>query len=386
MQYFEGVEFFGALVVMMIPMIITRLFEKRIYWLSFFCSIFVAGMVFHSNPSSLIGLIVFIVTGYIFVQLSWRFRHHKKGMYALVFMATLFLILVKLSGAFSFPFIGFLGVSYMTFKVVQMILETYDGVIQERVKLFDYLQFLLFFPTMSSGPIDRSRRFNEDMHQVMPRAEYLELAGTGITRLLLGLVYKLVLASLIYQAMTNLPSGGFVWNTVQYMYSYSLYLFFDFAGYSLMAVGVSNLMGIQTPMNFNQPFRSVDIKDFWNRWHITLSTWLRDFVFSRIVMATMRKKLFKKRVHTAMLAFMLNMVLMGVWHGISWSYIVYGIYHGVLMATFELYQKKSKFYKKNKQKTWYKVLSWFVTMQLVMIGLLIFSGKPYEYIMKHLMQ
>ena len=164
------------------------------------------------------------------------------------------------------------------------------------------------------------------------------------------------------------------------MYLYTFYLFFDFAGYSLMAVGSSNILGISTPMNFNKPFLSVDIKDFWNRWHISLSTWLRDFVFSRIFMEATKKKRFKKRLTTAMYAYMVNMLLMGFWHGLTISYIIYGFYHGVLMAGFEYYQKKSNFYKTNKNKTWYKILSWFITINLIMIGLYIFSGEPYKII------
>ena len=149
-----------------------------------------------------------------------------------------------------------------------------------------------------------------------------------------------------------------------------------------MAVGASNILGVETPMNFNFPFISIDIKDFWNRWHITLSTWLRDFVFSRVVMRFMRKKVFKKRLTTAMVAYMINMTFMGFWHGVTPDYIIYGVYHGVLMASFEWYQKKSKFYKKNKNKTWYKITSWLITMHLVMLGFLIFSGKPLLWISK----
>ena len=148
-----------------------------------------------------------------------------------------------------------------------------------------------------------------------------------------------------------------------------------------MAVGSSNILGIQTPMNFNKPFLSVDIKDFWTRWHITLSTWLRDFVFSRVLMQVIRKKWFKNRLHNATYAYMVNMLVMGFWHGLGVSYIVYGFYHGVLMAGFEIYQKKSNFYKKNKNKNWYKLLSWFVTMNLVMIGFFIFSGEPYKILL-----
>ena len=382
MEYFEGLDFFGTLFFALIPVILLRLFEKSVYWITFVLSVGIAIAVFKEQPNHFINLIIFIVETYLLVRLGFHFREKKSIKYPILFFASLLLIAAKTVIVWKVSILGFLGISYMTFKVLQIIFETYDGIIKEPVGLIDYLQFLLFFPTISSGPIDRSRRFMEDIHQTIPRAEYIELLGTGLFRLVLGLVYKVVLSSLLYLAMNHIPHRGLLFTTVSYMYLYTFYLFFDFAGYSLMAVGVSNIMGIQTPMNFNKPFLSIDIKDFWNRWHITLSTWLRDFIFSRIVMKSMRHKWFKTRLTTAMVAFMLNMIFMGFWHGLSWSYIIYGVYHGVLMAGFEWYQKKSKFYKKYKQKTAYKVVSWFVTMHLVMIGLLIFSGKPYEFIIK----
>ena len=382
MEYFDGLDFFGTLFFALIPVILLRLFEKSVYWITFVLSIGIAIAVFKEQPNHFINLVIFIVETYLLVLLGFHFRDKKSTKYPIIFFASLLLIAAKTVVIWKVSILGFLGISYMTFKVLQIIFETYDGIIKEPIGLIDYLQFLLFFPTISSGPIDRSRRFMEDIHQTIPREEYVELLGTGLFRLLLGLVYKVVLSGLLYLAMNHIPHKGLLFTTVSYMYLYTFYLFFDFAGYSLMAVGVSNIMGIQTPMNFNKPFLSIDIKDFWNRWHISLSTWLRDFIFSRIVMKSMRHKWFKTRLTTAMVAYMLNMIFMGFWHGLSWSYIIYGVYHGVLMAGFEWYQKKSKFYKKYKQKTAYKVVSWFVTMHLVMIGLLIFSEKPYEFFVK----
>ena len=269
----------------------------------------------------------------------------------------------------------------MSFKTIQIMIEISDGLIKEKIRLKDYLQFLLFFPTVSSGPIDRSRRFEADIKEKQTKTQYLELAGVGVYRLVLGLLYKLVLSTYAYHHLSLLTNTGTITYSLKYMYLYTFYLFFDFAGYSLMAVGSSNILGISTPMNFNKPFLSIDIKDFWNRWHISLSTWLRDFVFSRVFMEATKKKRFnKKRLTTAMYAYMVNMVLMGFWHGLTISYIIYGFYHGVLMAGFEYYQKKSKFYKANRNKTWYKILSWFITINLIMIGLYIFSGEPYKII------
>lgn len=167
------------------------------------------------------------------------------------------------------------------------------------------------------------------------------------------------------------------------MYLYTLYLFFDFAGYSLMAVGSSNVLGIQTPMNFNKPFLSIDIKDFWTRWHITLSTWLRDFVFSRVLMQVIRKKWFKNRLHNAAYAYMVNMLVMGFWHGITWFYIVYGLFHGIGLVINDAWVRKKKTLNKERKKAgqppfpenrWIQLLGMVITFHVVMVSFLIFSG------------
>lgn len=381
MHYFEGLSFFMTLGFILIIAFIMNVFQKSTYYLSLVFSTLMVYFVFAENPMHLGSIIGYVLVGYILMHLSVKFKEHKKTMILMIFLAGLPLVLVKVLAVFKLSGLGFLGISYMTFKLIQIIIEIYDGLIEKPMGPLDYVHFLLFFPALSSGPIDRSRRFLEDWKKQRTKDEYLELAGTGLFRLVLGLFYKLVISGMVFQQMTSIRYKDFSFFVI-YMYLYTAYLFFDFAGYSLMAVGASNILGIETPMNFNIPFISVDIKDFWNRWHITLSTWLRDFVFSRIVMRFMRKKIFKKRLTTAMVAYMINMTFMGFWHGITLNYIAYGFYHGILMAAFEWYQKKSKFYKKNKNKTWYKVISWIITMHLVMFGFLIFSGKMSEWARK----
>ena len=381
MHYFEGLSFFMTLGFILIIAFIMNVFQKSTYYLSLVFSTLMVYLVFAENPMHLVSIIGYVLVGYILMHLSVKFKEHKKAMILMIFLAGLPLVLVKVLAVFKISGLGFLGISYMTFKLIQIIIEIYDGLIEKPMGPLDYVHFLLFFPALSSGPIDRSRRFIEDWKKQRTKDEYLDLAGTGLFRLVLGLFYKLVISGMVFQQMTSIRYKDFSFFVI-YMYLYTAYLFFDFAGYSLMAVGASNVLGIETPMNFNIPFISVDIKDFWNRWHITLSMWLRDFVFSRIVMRFMRKKIFKKRLTTAMVAYMINMTFMGFWHGITLNYIAYGFYHGILMAAFEWYQKKSKFYKKNKNKTWYKVISWLITMHLVMFGFLIFSGKISEWVRK----
>ena len=379
MNYFEGNEFFLLLFVVLLIGFVVNFFEKRKDYYILVLSLLFTGAIYGKSRAMIVYLLAFVVYQYLIVFLAQRME--AKRLKPLVFLSILPLVLNKVFALTSLHLLAFIGISYMSFKTIQIMLEISDGLIKEKINIKDYLQFLLFFPTVSAGPIDRSRRFLKEINEVMPRKEYLELAGDGVYRIVLGLLYKVVLSTYVYQMLLALNNTSTVVYSIKYMYLYTLYLFFDFAGYSLMAVGSSNILGIQTPMNFNKPFLSVDIKDFWTRWHITLSTWLRDFVFSRVLMQVIRKKWFKNRLHNATYAYMVNMLVMGFWHGLSVSYIVYGFYHGVLMAGFEIYQKKSNFYKKNKNKNWYKLLSWFVTMNLVMIGFFIFSGEPYKILL-----
>ena len=379
MNYFEGNEFFLLLFVVLLIGFVLNYFGKRKDYYILSLSILFAGAIYGKSKAMVVYLLAFIIYQYVLVFIAQRMD--SKRLKPLVMLSILPLVVNKVFAITQLHLLAFIGISYMSFKTIQIMLEISDGLIKEKISVKDYLQFLLFFPTVSSGPIDRSRRFLKEINEVMPRKDYIELAGDGIYRIVLGLLYKIVLSTYVYQMLFALSNTGTVVYSIKYMYLYTLYLFFDFAGYSLMAVGSSNVLGIQTPMNFNKPFLSIDIKDFWTRWHITLSTWLRDFVFSRVLMQVIRKKWFKNRLHNAAYAYMVNMLVMGFWHGLSVSYIAYGFYHGILMSGFEIYQKKSTFYKKHKNKTWYKLISWFVTMNLVMVGFFIFSGEPYKIIM-----
>ncbi len=309
------------------------------------------------------------------LYLKIRLKNGRKGGQYAVFLilSILPLVLSKIFGAVHIALFQILGISYLTFKSAQVVIEIYDGVIKELSPL-DMAQFLLFFPAVSSGPIDRSRRFTEDLHRQIPKNDYLELAGDGLEQMLIGVLYKFVISSLFFELLEIISEEtGFLYMAA-YAYCYGLYMFFDFAGYSRMAVGAGYFFGIKTPHNFNKPFISRDIKEFWDRWHITLSYWFRDFLYSRFVMQSMRHKWFKDRLKTACAGFLVNMLVMGFWHGLSGYYILYGLFHGVLLAANEVWQKKSKFYKKHKKEKWYQVVSWAVTMQFVMFGFLLFSG------------
>lgn len=273
-------------------------------------------------------------------------------------------------------FVGFLGISYVTFKSVQLIMEIRDGSIKE-IKVWKLIQFISFFPTISSGPIDRYKRFVKDDMKVPTSGEYRELVLKAIHMIMLGFLYKYIIAYFIQVYAVNplqLNLHGFT-HMWLYMYAYSLYLFFDFAGYSLFAIAVSYLYGIKTPPNFNQPFKAKNIKDFWNRWHMTLSFWFRDCIYMRSLFYMSRKKLLKSQFAMSNMAFFLNFFIMGIWHGLEVYYIVYGLYHAALFIGYGYYERWRKNHPPRWQNGFTTALSIIITFHFVTFGFLIFSGK-----------
>lgn len=369
--------FFYILALILLPAIILGLFGKSIKRYGLIASILMIILVFTNSKLGFKYLIVFyliqlvLVKGYSII----RPKYNKRWLpWIMVLMSIMPLVISKASGIFSSTQLGFLGISYLTFKAVQMLLEIHDGLIKE-VKIYDFTYFLLFFPTISSGPIDRSRRFQKDLDKSLTGKEYLEYLGNGIEKILKGILYKFLIAYFIHNYwLVKIPiQGHSLLDTINYMYAYSLYLFFDFAGYSLIAVGVSYIFGILTPDNFNRPFISKDMKDFWNRWHMSLSFWFRDFIYTRFVMASMKNKWFKSKYTSSYVAYIITMGLMGIWHGTEKHYIVYGLYQALLIILTDFYQRK-KWYKKIKNRTSYKIVTTIITFNLICFGFLIFSG------------
>lgn len=286
------------------------------------------------------------------------------------------LAIYKVGVLFMPDFPGFLGISYITFKAVQVLIEIRDGLIRkDDMTSLEYLSFLCFFPPFTSGPILRSRAFVTNLRTPLTRDDYLYRLYRGMGWFVLGALYKFVGSALAQWGMWMAPNvfgGALGW--LAQVFCFGIDLFFDFAGYSHMAMGLGLMLGIEVPNNFHAPFVAKDIKEFWDRWHISLSTWLRDFVFMRFSQFAISHKLFKSRLTTACVGFMVNMLLMGVWHGITPDYIAYGLYHGLMLAACHYLQKKWKFYKKHKRDKWFGAVSWAVTMVVVFFGFALFGG------------
>ena len=305
----------------------------------------------------------------------------KRGKNQFVFNLAVLLSLVPLLAGKFIPLyqpsyqLVFLGLSYVTFRCLDVVIGIQEDLIHSLPPI-QYLTFLFFFPTISSGPVDRYQRFAEDWKHNRTWSDFVHDLDSATHHIFTGFLYKFILAALIKTYWLDVVSKQHSFQfTLYYMYAYSLYLFFDFAGYSAFAVGFSWMFGIHTPENFNQPFLAHNIRDFWNRWHISLSSFFRDHVYNRFVFSALKGRWFKNKYVASYLGFILSMGLMGLWHGVAWYYLVYGLYHGVLLILTDVVERL------NKRKKWWdenslanKVISIFITFHLVCFGLLIFSG------------
>jgi membrane protein involved in D-alanine export len=273
---------------------------------------------------------------------------------------------------------GFLGLSYFTFRALDVVFSIQDRVIVS-LPAGQYLAYLVFFPTISSGPIDRYRRFAQDWQRRHGRAELLEDLDGAVHHVFNGFLLKFILAALVkryWMDPADPAEHGFSpANTVSFMYAYSVYLFCDFAGYSCFAVGVSYLLGIHTPENFNRPFLARNIRDFWNRWHMTLTSWLRDHVYMRFLLAATKGGWFKSKQTASYLGIFIAFTLMGVWHGLELNYVLYGVYHASLMVGHEVFQRWNKDRRLWGEGSWWRAAGVVLTFHLVCLGFLLFSGR-----------
>jgi membrane protein involved in D-alanine export len=380
MTFYSDPSFFILLFLAVIPAIALGLLGKSLRAYQVGVSLLFLLFLFSKAPTQAVAFVFYLVLSFAvtFSYAQARTRHPVAFLSALCLLIAP-LVVYKAAAIFDVSLLGFLGISYITFKTVQVVIEVHDGIIKKLSPL-DYLSFLIFFPPFTSGPIMRSREFEKSSHD-MQKEEYRELLTRGLLWFVIGAFYKMVCSSVFSIALWYIPKAlgdaTLVTSAVGQIgsaYAYGFYLFFDFAGYSLMALGAGAAFGIRIPHNFHYPFASVDIKDFWNRWHITLSFWLRDFVFMRFVRAIRKKKLLASRTTTSCLGYLLNMAVMGLWHGFTPNYIVYGVYHGLLLSGNELFQKTA-FYRQHKDGPIFRFGSWFATFNLVMLGFAIFSGQ-----------
>lgn len=321
---------------------------------------------------------IFLTVEILLIYLYYRLKDKFKTnyfYYGILCLSISPVIYSKLNIYTDWKSIEFLGMSYLGFRIWQIIIEIHDNNF-DKFSLKNLLYFIAFFPTISSGPIDRYKRFTNDVNLNLDKEDYFNhFFIIGIKKIVFGIVYKFAFADFIYIFFIKecIEADMAIIDYLKYMYLYTFYLFFDFAGYSNMAIGTGYLIGIKVPENFNKPFLARNMKEFWERWHMSLSRWFGDFVFTRIVLNLLRNGIVRNQKNAVRVGYMLTMTLMGFWHGFTLYYVLYGIYQGAALVFTDMYLK-SKAYRKHIKMPYYNIISRFICFHIVSFGLLIFSG------------
>lgn len=273
--------------------------------------------------------------------------------------------------------LNWLGFSYVAFRLIHTVRDRQQGLLPA-ITLREYLTYVIFFPSYIAGPIDRAERFIKDFRALpeMPRWD-AERYTVGLTRIAVGIGKKFVIADTLALGMslnaTNAAQADSTFGLWILLYGYALRLFFDFSGYSDIAIGIGILFGIRLPENFKQPYTRTSITSFWQSWHVTLSDWARFYVFSPFSRNLIRRKPKPSPVLIVLVAQLATMIVIGLWHGVTWSFLVWGIWHGIGLWLHKQYSDRTrKFYRELKNKpTQQRIadgIAWFVTFHFAVLG------------------
>ena len=258
-----------------------------------------------------------------------------------------------------------IGISFYTFQTMSYTIDVYRGEVKANYKFIDFACYVTLFPQLIAGPIVK---YKEIASQLSKRKFSVDQFSEGVTRFIIGLSKKMIIANncaYVADGIFILPTNEL--NTVVTWIgavAYSLQLYFDFSGYSDMAIGLGKMFGFDFLENFNYPYISKSISEFWRRWHISLSTWFRDYLYIPLGGN-------KHGIHNTVINILLVFIVTGIWHGASWVFIVWGLYHGFFIVLEKLWLHN--FLKSN------KLISHIYTLIIVVLGFVIFRSDSLSY-------
>ena len=227
-----------------------------------------------------------------------------------------------------------IGISFYTFHTISYIVDSYRRVIRPTRNFFEFAAYVSLFSQLIAGPIVRFRQIEEDLQRI-GKHDRTKWFWRGVSFFCVGLIEKVVIADSLAAFVDPALAGYSGLSTIGAwlaMLGYSFQIYFDFSGYSSMAVGLGYLFGLRIPQNFNSPYKALDPSDFWRRWHISLSTCLRDYVY--IPLGGNRRGEVRAYYNLTV-----TMLVGGLWHGASWTFVVWGAYHGLLLAVHRRYAR-----------------------------------------------
>ena len=261
------------------------------------------------------------------------------------------------------------GISFYTFRTISYVVDVYKKKIQPVDDFVEYLFFLSYFPCLVAGPIVRACDFMPQLRENKPATR--EMIYGGLWLVMLGILKKSVFADYIAQynniAFGN-PTGYTGFELLMAVLGFTMQIYCDFSGYSDMAIGLGSIMGFDLGINFRFPYRSLNVTEFWHRWHITLSTWLRDYVY--IPMGGNRKGVARQYFNL-----MVTMLIGGLWHGAAWTFVVWGAGHGIALCIHKLCKT---WLDKIESRPVTRFFSWLITFSLVAFLWIFFRASTFQ--------
>ena len=265
-----------------------------------------------------------------------------------------------------------LGISFFIFQSVAYVVDVYRRDTEPAQSFPEYLSFITFFPTLVAGPILRAKQWLPQLRSHVTLDA--EMGGQALFLISIGLIKKIAIADYLSANLVarvfDFPERFSALEVLAAIYGYALQIYADFSGYSDIAIGSALLLGFTLPENFNAPYRSHNLPEFWRRWHISLSTWLRDYVFFTIVGRRAR--------HAAMLycGLIVTMLIGGLWHGPTWTFVLWGLLHGVGLALARAYESvRNRFALSPRRTAWADGLSVLLTFHFVCLTWIFFRAE-----------
>ena len=264
-----------------------------------------------------------------------------------------------------------IAISFFTFQAISYLVEIYRKN-QENISFIDLATYLSFFPHLVAGPIVRPKEFVPQMNgRINPTKVEAIRALSLITR---GLFKKMIVADYLYvqivRPVFGSPGKATSLDAITAIYAYSAQIYCDFSGYTDIAIGLALLLGFKFPQNFNRPYCATSIRDFWARWHMTLSRWLRDYIY--IPLGGNKKSIFGKKFvsFNVILTFLIG----GLWHGSNFTFVVWGLYHGILIAL----ERPLRGLLKRQNIQIPKIVKQLITFHLVTFGWILFNSESFD--------
>ena len=298
------------------------------------------------EPRFVVFMVIAIVQGYVFGLLAEKFRDRPKraklclwasaaislGLLCYCKYADFFISGFNTLTGLSLPLLHValpIGISFYTFQILSYVIDVYRGDVTAQRNLIDLAAYVAMFPQLIAGPIVR---YADIAPQLKHRTHTLADAAYGARRFILGLSKKVLLANVLYELISAYKSAAnvsvlFVW---LYAAAYVLHLYFDFSGYSDMAIGLGRIFGFHFIENFNYPYISASVTEFWRRWHMSLGSWFRDYVYIPLGGNRVSKAKWFRNIFIVWL-------LTGLWHGAAWTFILWGLFFAVFLTAEKLW-------------------------------------------------